>query len=65
MTSLDAPADVVYYTTAELAEISRYAPSYLRKLRHRNEGPPSIKPRGKVLYPAPDALAWAFGTDAS
>lgn len=61
-------ADVVeltYYTPREFALISRYAVSYLSKLRHRDDGPPYVKPRGKVLYPQAAALAWLAGQNGT
>jgi len=49
-----------YMTTAEVAELTRYAESSLRWMRHMGRGPRAVVPPGgrRVLYRRQDVEAW-------
>lgn len=47
-----------FLTTAEVAAFIRRPEATLRYWRHVNEGPPSFRLQGRVLYREDELLAW-------
>lgn len=48
-------------TTAEVADLVRRPPATLRYWRHINEGPPSFRLQGRVVYREDAVLTWIEG----
>lgn len=61
LSSLVSSSTSPYLSPVEAAVFLGYAPATLAGMRSRGEGPPFLKPRGRVRYRRTDLVAWVEG----